>query len=156
MDGTDIISAGYMPGFSPVLTSWRVFVGRNRWLRQKVVVYDHTSPYHNRVLWFWAKLARPQMSSLREIVGRIDFGSFDRCYTHQTMCITDCPSYYLAVLIGGRVKEVEAYDLYRLADYERQPAAIGLKELWEAVSALAPFGKVPIERGLPRPWWRLW
>jgi hypothetical protein len=151
-----MIAARYLPGFSDVLTSWQVFIARDRWLRQKVSVYDEESPYHKQVLWFRARLSRPQMAALWEIVERVGFREFNRHYTHETMCVTDCPSYFLTVRFEDRVKEVEVYDMFRLTEFERQPAAIGFRELWEAVTAHAPFEKVPIEQGLPRPWWRLW
>jgi hypothetical protein len=51
---------------------------------------------------------------------------------------------------------VETYDLPRLVEFEQQPGAIGFHDLWEAVVAHAPFDKVPIEEGLPRPGWRFW
>jgi hypothetical protein len=156
VDESDLFAARYCPGFSPVLTSWQVYISRSRWLRQKVVVYDHESTYHNQVLWFWNKLARQEMAEITEIVERIGFRAFNQHYQHETMCVTDCPSYFVSIRFGKWVKEVEAYDLPRLAEYERQPAAIGLKELWEAITAHAPFEKVPIEQGLPRPWWRFW
>jgi hypothetical protein len=119
-------------------------------------VYDDDSPYHKQLLWFWAKLSRRQMAGLWEIVERIGFREFNRRYTHKTMCRTDCESYFITVRFGDRCKEVEAYDMTRLAEYEQQPEAIGFQELWEAVTIHAPFGKVPTEQGLPRPWWRFW
>jgi hypothetical protein len=156
VEKSDVIAARYSPGFSPVLTGWELFIARSRWLRQKVAVYDDRSPYHKQVLWFWAKLSRRQMAGLWEIVQRIGFREFKRRYTHETMCVTDCPSYFLTVRFEDRLKEVEAYDLPRLVEFEQQPAAIGFQELWEAVTAHAPFEKVPIEQGLPRPWWHFW
>jgi hypothetical protein len=156
VDESDVISARYSPGFSEVLTSWQVFVRRSRWLAQKVVVFDHDSPYHNQVLWFWAKLSRAQVAGLWAIVERIGFRDFRRRYTHERMSVTDCPSYWITVRFGDRLKEVEAYSMISLAEYERQPDVIGFRELWEAITAHAPFGKVPIEQGLPRPWWRFW
>jgi len=156
MDESDVISVRYSPGFSPVLTTWQVFIARNRWLRQKVAVYDDESPYHKEVLWFWAKLSRRALAGLWEIIERIGFRGLNRSYAHEAMCVTDRPSYIITVRFGDRRKEVEAYDLPCLAEQERQPAAIGLQELWGAVTAHAPFEKVPIEQGLPRPWWRFW
>ena len=156
MDETDLYSVRYRPGFSRVLTSWQVFIARNRWLRQKVLVYDDESPYHNRVLWFWAKLSRREMAAIAEIVERVGFRAFLQHYQHETMCVTDCASYFISVRFGKRVKQVEAYDMPRVAKFERQPAVAGLQELWEAITARAPFEKVPIEQGLPRPWWRFW
>src|SRR3954464_13232325 len=107
------MSASYCPGFSPVLTSWQVFIARNRWLRQKVEVYDAESPYHDQVLWFWAKLSRPELAALTRIVERIGFRGFNQHYQHETMCVTDRPSYFLSVRFGNWVKEVEAYDMPR-------------------------------------------
>jgi hypothetical protein len=156
MEDSDVISACYSPGFSSVLTSWQVFIAGNRWLRQKVVVFDHESPYHNQVLWFWAKLSRQQMAALWETVERIGFHEFNRRYTHETMCVTDCPSYFITVRFGDRLKEVEAYDMLRVAEFERQPAVVGFRDLWDAITVHAPFEKVPIEQGLPQPWWRFW
>lgn len=156
MDETDLFAAAYHPGFSSVLTSWRVFVARNRWLRQKVVVYDPESQYHNRVLWFWAKLSRREMAHISGIVERINFQEFSLSYTHETCVITSCPSYSIAVRFGTRWKEVGVYDMPRLAEMERHPAIIGCQELWDAITAHAPFEKVPIEKGLPRPWWHFW
>ena len=156
MDKSDVISARYSPGFSPVLTSWQVFIAGNRWLRQKVVVYDDKSPYHNQVLWFWAKLSRQQLADLWEIVERIGFLEFNRRYSHESMCVTDCPSYYVTIRFGNRVKEVEAYDMPRVTEFERQTAVVGFRDLWDAITAHAPFEKVPIEQGLARPWWRFW
>jgi hypothetical protein len=152
----DLFEAGYMPGFSPVLTSWQVFIARNRWLRQKVVVYDYESPYHKQVLWFWAKLSRREIAAIGEIAERIGFRDYLQHYQHETMCVTDCPSYFVSVRFGNWVKTVEAYDMPRVAEFERQPAVLGCQELWEAITAHAPFEKVPIEQGLPRPWWRFW
>lgn len=156
MDESDVLSARYEPGFSRVLTSWEVFIDRRRWLGQKVVVYDAESAYHNRVLWFYTRLSRAQMAGLWEIVERVRFRDFNRNYSHQTMSVDDCPSYSITVRFRDRLKEVEAYDMCRLAEFERQPAVIGFRELWNAITAHAPFEKVPIERGLPRPWWRFW
>jgi hypothetical protein len=156
MGDSDVIAAKYGPGFSHDLTEWQVFVGRNRWLRQKVVVWNQDSEFHKRVLWFWAKLSRRDMAGLWEIVERIGFQEFRRSYTHQTMCVTDCPSYWITVRFPDRVKEVEAYDLRRLSEFERQPDMIGFQELWEVITAHAPYGKVPTAEGLPRPSWRFW
>jgi hypothetical protein len=156
MTDSDVIAARYQPGFTPDLTYWRVFIGRNRWLRQEVVVYNHTSNFHNQVLRFWVKLSRRDVAELWEIVERIGFRGFDRAYTHQTMCVTDCPTYWITVRFGDRVKEVEAYDLPRLAEFEQQPAMVGFAQLWEAITRHTPHGKVPIEQGLPRRWWRFW
>jgi hypothetical protein len=97
-----------------------------------------------------------QIARLWEIVERIRFQDFNRYYSYETMCITDCPSYFITVRFGGRLKEVEAYDMTRLAEFEQQPAAVGFRELWDAISEHAPFEKIPIERGLPRPWWKFW
>jgi hypothetical protein len=156
VEESDLFAARFRPGFSPVLTSWQVFIARNRWLRQKVVVYDNESPHHNQVLWFWARLSRQEVTGIAEIVERIGFRGFNQHYQHETMCVTDCPSYFVTVRVGNWVKEVEAYDMPRVAEFERQPAVLGFQELWEAITARAPFEKVPIERGLPRPWWRFW
>jgi hypothetical protein len=156
MGDSDVIAARVSPGFSRDLTEWQVLIGRNRWLRQKVVVWDHDSEFHNQVLWFWAKLSRQQMAGLWQIVERSGFREFRRHYTHETMSVTDCPSYWITVRFGDRVKEVEAYDLRRLSEFERQPDMVGFRELWEAITALAPYGKVPMAEGLPRPWWRFW
>lgn len=156
MEETDLFAAGYSPGFSTVLTSWQVFVARNRWLRQKVSVSDLESPYHHRVLWFWAKLSRQEMAHLQAIAERIKFQDFNRNYSHETCRITSCASYSVAVRFGTRRKEVGIYDMPRLAEMERHPAVIGCQELWDAITAHAPFEKVPIEQGLPRPWWHFW
>jgi hypothetical protein len=156
MNKSDVMSASYQPGFSPDLTYWQVFIGRNRWLRQKVVIGDRDSELHNQVLWFRAKLSRQQMAELWATVARVGFREFNRHYAHETMCRTDCPSYIITVRFDDRLKEVEAYDMPRLAELKRQPAAVGFQELWEAITAHAPYGKVPMERGLPRPWWRIW
>ena len=72
------------------------------------------------------------------------------------MCVTDCPSYYVTIRFGNRVKEVEAYHMPRVAEFERQTAVVGFRDLWDAITAHAPFEKVPIEQGLARPWWRFW
>lgn len=156
MRDSDVISAQFSPGFSSDLTSWELFIARDRWLRQKVVIWNPDSVFHQRVLWFWAKLSRRRMAHLREIVTRIGFRDFRGRYTHQTMAVTDCPSYWITVRFEGQLKTVEAYDLRRLAEFERQPDMIGFRELWEALTADAPYGKVPLEEGLPRPWWRFW
>jgi hypothetical protein len=156
MTDSDVIAARYQPGFSRDLTSWRVFIGRNRWLRQEVPVYNDDSKYHKQLLRFWARLSRQDMASVSGIVERIGFEEFDRSYTHQTMCVTDCPSYWITVRFGSRTKEVEAYDLYRLAEFEKQPAMVGFLELWNAITRYAQYGKVPTEAGLPKSWWRFW
>jgi hypothetical protein len=156
MTDSDLIGARFQPGFTPDLTSWRVFIGRNRRLRQEVTVYNPDSEFHKQVLRFRARLSRQDMAGLRRIVERIGFEGFDRHYKHQTMCITDCPSYWITVRFGVRVKEVEAYDLYRLAEFEQQPAMIGFLELWEAITHHTPYGKVPMEAGLRQPWWWFW
>lgn len=138
-----------------MLTYWQVIIARNRWLRQKVVVYDIESPYHDQVLWFWAKLSRQEMAAIEEIIERIGFRDYLQGFGHQTMHVTDCPSYTLSVRFGKWVKEVKAYDMPHVAEFEQQPEVIGCQELWEAIMARAPFQKVPIEQGLPLPWWRL-
>jgi hypothetical protein len=156
MDASDVMSASYQPGFGSGRTNWQLMIGRNRWLRQKVSVLNPGSEYHKQVLWFWQKLSREQMTALWNIVERIDFHEFHRQYRHETDSSTDCPIYTVAIRLGDRIKEVEAYDLPRLAEMEQLPDMIGLEELWDAITAHAPFGKVPMEKGLPRPWWRFW
>jgi hypothetical protein len=156
MTETDVLAAQYDPGFSDVLTYWRVFLQTNRWLRQEVVVYDHASEYHNQVLRFRARLSRTQVRELWEIVERIGFRDFDRAYTHRNISVTDRPTYRITVRFRDRIKEVEAYDLPGLAGGERQPDMVGFAELWEAITRHAPYGKVPLSEGVPRPWWRFW
>lgn len=156
MGESDLFAARYGPGFSAVLTSWQVFIARNRWLRQKVVVYDRESPYHNRVLWFWAKLSRQEVTGISRIAELIRFERLDHHYQPETVCMTDCETYSVSVRFGDRVKEVEAYAMRWVAEFEEQPAVLGIEELWDAITARSPFGKVPIEQGLPRPWWRVW
>jgi hypothetical protein len=156
MESSKVISAWYEPGFSRDGTYWQVFIGRNRRLRQKVVTLNPGSAFDKRVLWFRAKLSRQDVAGLWEIVERIGFLDFDRHYTHRTMSVIDCPTYRIAVRFGDRLKEVEAYDLRRLAEFERQPDMNRFRELWDAITARAPFGKVPIAEGLPRQRWRSW
>lgn len=156
MDRSDVIAAEFQPGFASDQTYWQVYLRRSRWLAQKVVVFNFDSPYHNQVLWFWSKLSQPQVKTLWGIVERIGFQDFERDYRHETLSITDLPWYVIGVRFGEQVKEVRAYNLPTLAEYERQPHAIGLKELWDALTAHAPYGKVPEEQGLPPPWWRFW
>lgn len=152
MGDSDVITAKHGPGFSRDLTEWQVFIGRNRLLRQKVVVWDESSAYHNQVLWFRARLTRQEVVGLWEIIERIRFREFRRHYTHETMVVTHCPSCWITVRFEDRIKEVEAYDLRRLSEYERQPHMVGFQELWEAITARAPYGKVPMSEGLPRSW----
>ena len=156
VERSDLMSAGYSPGFSNVLTRWQVHVARNRWLRQEVAVYDPESLYHQKTLRFRTKLSRHQLATLFEIVEECRFRELGRYYQHETMAVTDCPSYFLAVRFEDCVKTVEAYDLYGLVELEQQPAAIRFLRLWEAITAHSPFEKVPIEQGLPRPWWCFW
>lgn len=156
MDESDLFSAEYHPGFASDMTYWQVFIRKSRWLAQKVVVYNHDSPYHNRVLWFWAKLSRDEVCKIGEVVERIGYHNFDREYSHQTMCVTDVPWYTLRVRFADRVKEVVAYAMPSLAEYEKQPDMIGFQELWNAIVLRAPYGNVPMEQGLPKPWWRFW
>src|SRR5262245_48701386 len=120
MTGSDVLEARYTPGLSADLTHWHLAVGRNRWLHQKVIVLNEGSGYDKQVLHFWNKLSRRQLSALRGIVERIGFRRFGRRYQHETMGVTDCASYWIIVQIDGRPKEVEAYDLPRLAEYEQQ------------------------------------
>jgi hypothetical protein len=156
MTNTDVFAARYEPGFDLDLTSWKVTIGRDRRLRQEVSIYDPASPYHKQLLRFRGRLTSEHTRELGEIVDRIGFRGFDRAYTHRTMSVTDCPTYRIAVRFADHVKEVEAYNLRRLADFERRPAMVGFAELWEAITRHAPFGKVPLAEGLPRPWWRFW
>jgi hypothetical protein len=156
MEHSDVISARYEPGFGWDLTSWKLFIGRDRRLRQEVSVYLEGSPYHKQLLRFRTRLLRRQLADLWEILDRIGFRGFNREYTHETISITDRPVYTVTVRFLDRRKEVEAYDLPCLADSERQPDMIGFQELWKAIILHAPFGKVPMEAGLPRPWWRWW
>jgi hypothetical protein len=156
MTNTDLFAARYEPGFEVDLTSWKVFIGRDRRLRQEVSVYHPASPYQLQILRFRGRLSREQARELGEIVDRIGFRGFERAFTHQTMSVTDRATYWIAVRFADRVKEVEAYDLPRLSEFERQPAMVGFAELWEAITRHAPFGKVPLTEGLPRPWWRFW
>jgi hypothetical protein len=120
------------------------------------VLHCPPDPIYDRVLYFWVKLSRSEFTTLWEIVERIAFRDFDRHYTYQTISVTDCAKYWIKIRFPDRLKEVEAYSLYDLARGERQPATIGYLELWEALRAHAPFEKVPIEEGLPKPWWRFW
>lgn len=156
LEDCDVLGAEFGPGFSADRTYWRVFVQRNRWLRQEVRAWNFGSPLHNQMLCFWAKLSRSEFAALWEIVEGIGFRDFDRAYRHQTGRVTSCPIYWIKVRFPDRQKEVEAYDLHRLAEFERQPAMIGYLELWEALQRHAPFEKVPIEEGLPKPWWCFW
>lgn len=157
MGESDLFAARYDPGFSAVLTSWQAFIARDRWLRQKVVVYDRESPYHNRVLWFWAKLSRQEVNGISRIAERIGFEGFDRRYQPKTVFhATDRPTYFVCIRFGKCVKEVMASGLPRVDEDGQEPTGHGFRELWDAITARAPFGKVPIEQGLPRPWWRVW
>jgi hypothetical protein len=156
MSDEDVIAARFCPGFSIDPTHWRVFIGRNRRLRQEVVVTNFEDPDQNEVLRYTARLSRPEMQRLWALVEGIGFRDFRRRYTHETMCITDCATYWITVRFEGRAKEVEMYDPHRLAEFEKNPAAVGFLELWEAIHQHAPHGKVPIEAGRPKPWWRLW
>ena len=156
MTNSDVLAARFEPGFSKDLTYWRVFIGSNRWLRQEVAVWDYGGPYHKELLRYSARLSRAEMLRLWEIIERIGFQDFKQNYTHETMVVTDCPTYWIDVRFGNRAKEVEAYDLHRLAEYENNPAMVSFLELWDAIHQHTPHGKVPIEAGLPKPWWRFW
>jgi hypothetical protein len=156
MTHSEAIFARFEPGFGVDLTCWRLFIGLNRWLRQEVVVYNEASEFHNQVLRFWVRLSRRDLADLWTIIDRIGFAELNRQYSHETTSVTDCPTYWIGVRFADRVKEVEAYDLYHLAEAERQPAMIGFLELWEAIQRYAPYGKVPMEVGLAKPWWRFW
>ena len=155
MDDSDLFSAQYGPGYCDDLTYWQVFISRNRWLRQKVVVYHQGTEFHNHVLWFWAKLSRQDMAKLWEIVDRIGFRGFRRWYSHEKMIVTNLDDYLISVRFPDHLKEVYAYALPMLSD-EQQPDMIGMAELWRTIISHTPYGKVPMAEGLPRPWWRCW
>ena len=156
MTGNDVFAARFSPGFSRDLTYWRVFVGRNRWLRQEVVITNLADRDQDEILRYQVHLSRPQMAHLWDVVERIGFRQYERRLTHKSMCVTDSATFWITVRFGDRTKEVEAYDLHHLAEIESQPAAIGLMELWNAIHQRAPHGKVPVEEGRAKPWWRIW
>lgn len=156
MKDGDVISAWFVPGFSVDLTNWRVFIDRNCRLRQEVVITIFKDPDKNEVLRYAARLSRKETAQLWSIIERIGFHEFERKYTHEKFIVTDCESYWIKVRFGDRTKEVEVYDPYRLANFEKNQAAIGFLELWDAIHQYTPHGKVPVEAGRPKPWWRIW
>lgn len=156
MQKTDAIMARWSPGLTADPTYWRVFIDANHWLRQEVVVTDFESPNNNEVLRYRVRLSRTDMAALWAIIERIGFRDFKRAYTHKTLCVTDCETYWITVRFAKGVKEVEVYDPRRLAEFEKNRDVAGFLELWEAIHRHAPHGKVPIEAGRPKPWWRFW
>ncbi len=154
--GSDVIAAEFMPGFTSDLTYWRVFIGCNRWLRQEVGVWDPGGLFDRELLRYEARLSRAEMAELWGIIDRIGFRDFNRRYSPESICVTDCPNHWIIVRFDKQIKEVEAYDLFRLTEFEKNQAMIGFRELWEAIHRRTPHGKVPMEEGLPKPWWRFW
>jgi hypothetical protein len=152
----DAIGAEFSPGFSRDPTYWRVFIGQGRRLRQEVVVTNFEDPDKSEVLRYAVWLSRRQMADVWNIIKRIGFEGFERSYSPETIHATDCESYRIRVRFGKRTKEVEVYDPYRFANFEYNAAAAGFLELWEAIHQHAPHGRVPIEQGRPKPWWRFW
>jgi len=51
MTSSDVIGTRFETGFSPDRPGQSVLIGRNRWLRQKVVVWKRDSEFHYRGLW---------------------------------------------------------------------------------------------------------
>jgi hypothetical protein len=150
---SDVIAAGFSPGLSIDPTYWRVFIDSNRYLRQEVIVIDCEDPQKNEVLRYKIRLSRVDFAKLWEIIERIGFKNFKEFYTSAS---TDRASYCAIVRLAGQAREVAINDLHYMAEFEHHPAAVGFLELWEAIDRLTPHGKVPIEKGRPKPWWRMW
>jgi len=156
MTEKDVIGAKFSPGFSDDCTYWRVFIGRDRRLRQEVATCNFEGGNNCELLRYGAKLSRAEMSRLWEIIERIEFRKFKREYAPQTVIATDCETYRISVRLDGRPKDVEVYDPRRLVEADKNLDGAGFLELWEAIHQHAPHGKVPVEQGRPMPWWRFW
>jgi hypothetical protein len=152
---SDVIAAGFDPGFSIDPTYWRVFIDSSRHLRQEVVFIDGEDPQKNELLRYRTRLSRMDFAKLWEIIDRIGFKNFKEFYCPEYPS-TDVESHWATVRIQGKAKGVAIRDLHRMAKFEQHPVAIGLLELWDTIHRFTPHGKVPIEKGRRKPWWRLW
>jgi hypothetical protein len=147
MTDEDVISAAQVtPGFCEDLSTWRVTISRDGRLRQEIALSTSANSYRRELRQLVAQLRPSDVDELLAVADRIGFRRFRDHYTHETMVVTDLPTWAISVRYGNAVKTVEAYGPADIAREENNRDMAGFVELWARIHRHSPYPKA--ERGV--------
>jgi hypothetical protein len=130
-----IVGAGFAPGFSYDLSSWRVWVDQAGHVRQDIRLSVPENRWRPKELTELSEAGPEAVAGLQKLADEI--GLREMAAQYDSMC-TDQELVSVAVRYSDRVCSVAVYGAWWLAD-QGHPQSMGVIRFWQAVQRLAPW-----------------